>query len=70
MLEKESARAEPLEQGTTDMSQSSVKHTTAPRTGESAVPPRIYGVMAVTALLTFASLVTGYQTFFGQSVFA
>ena len=70
MFEKEPARGEPLEKGTTDMSQSWLKHTSGPRAGESAVPPKVYGVMAITTLLTFASLVTGYQSFFCHSVFA
>ena len=34
------------------------------------LPPKVYGVMAVTTLLTFATLATGYQTLFTHSVFA
>jgi hypothetical protein len=69
-IEKEPARGEPLEQGKTGMSQSWVKHTSGPRGGESAVPSKVYGAMAITTLLTFASLVSGYEIFFSQSVFA
>jgi hypothetical protein len=31
---------------------------------------KIYGVMATTTLLTFATLVTGYQLFFPHQLFA
>ena len=34
------------------------------------LPARVYGVMAATTLLTFATLVTGYQALFTHSVFA
>jgi len=34
------------------------------------VPPKVYAVMAMTTLLTFATLMTGYQMLFSQSVFA
>jgi hypothetical protein len=34
------------------------------------LPPKVYGVMAVTTLLTFATLATGYQALFTHSVFA
>lgn len=34
------------------------------------VPPKIYAVMVVTSLLTFASLATGYQLLFAHQVFA
>jgi intracellular septation protein A len=51
------------------MSQSRVK-AIGPRAEESAVRFKVYGVMAMTALLTFATLTTGYQMLFSQSVFA
>jgi hypothetical protein len=45
-----------------------------PRVAAAARPERlplkVYGVMAVTSLLTFATLATGYQTLFTHSVFA
>ena len=34
------------------------------------IPARIYGVMAVTTLLTFATLTTSYQLFFSYHPFA
>ena len=34
------------------------------------VPLKVYGVMAVTSLLTFATLSTGYQLLFASTVFA
>jgi hypothetical protein len=34
------------------------------------LPRRIYGVMAVTSLLTFATLQTGYQLFIATQLFA
>ena len=37
---------------------------------QAQLPPKIYGVMVLTTLLTFATLATGYQMFFTQSVFA
>ena len=52
------------------MPQSRVKRAAGPRAAEYPVPSSIYGVMAVTSLLTFATLVTGYQMLFSQSVFA
>ena len=52
------------------MPQSWIRRSTGPRAEERAVPPRVYGVMAMTTLLTFATLMTGYQMFFSQSVFA
>ena len=64
------ARGEPLEKGTTGMSRYWIKRTTEPRAEESAVPPKVYCVMAMTTLLTFATLMTGYQMLFSQSVFA
>jgi hypothetical protein len=35
-----------------------------------SVPLKIYAVMAVTSLATFATLTTGYQLFFAHGVFA
>jgi hypothetical protein len=52
------------------MSQSWVKRTAGPRAEDRAVPPRVYGVMAITSVLTFATLVTGHQMLFSHSVFA
>jgi len=34
------------------------------------VAAKVYGVMAVTTLLTFATLTTGYQYFFPHQLFA
>jgi len=55
---------------TTGMSRYWIKRTTEPRAEESVVPPKVYAVMAMTTLLTFATLMTGYQMLFSQSVFA
>jgi len=52
------------------MSQSWVKPATASRAEEQAVPAKVFGVMAMTTVLTFATLMTGYQMLFSQSVFA
>ena len=52
------------------MSQSWAKRTPEPRAGESALPSKVYSVMGVITLLTFATLMTGYQMLFSQSVFA
>ena len=41
-----------------------------PGSGAQRLPLRIYGVMAVTTLLTFATLTTGYQLLFTQALFA
>lgn len=50
------------------MSGSSVKRTI---TAEPyRLTPKIYGVMAVTTMLTFATLVTGYQMLFSHQLFA
>jgi len=54
----------------TKMSQSWVKRAAGSRAEEQAVPAKVFGVMAMTTLLTFAMLMTGYQTLFTQSVFA
>ena len=54
----------------TNMSQSWVKPAAGARADEQAVPIKVFGVMAMTTLLTFATLMTGYQTLFTQSVFA
>jgi hypothetical protein len=54
----------------TEMSQSWVKPATGSRAQEQAVPAKVIGVMAMTTLLTFATLMTGYQMLFTQSVFA
>ena len=34
------------------------------------LPPRIYAVMALTSLSTFAVLKTGYELFFARQIFA
>lgn len=34
------------------------------------VPLKVYGVMAITTMLTFATLVSGYQLLFAPQVFA
>jgi hypothetical protein len=52
------------------MSQSWVKPATGSRAQEQAVPAKVIGVMAMTTLLTFATLMTGYQMLFTQSVSA
>ena len=42
-----------------------------PTTRESdGLPPRLYAVMVLTSLLTFATLTTGYQLLFSQQSFA
>lgn len=38
----------------------------APARKSDKLPARIYGVMAVTTLLTFATLTTGYQVLFAH----
>jgi hypothetical protein len=50
------------------MSGSSAKRTITLKPYRLA--PKIYGVMAVTTVLTFATLVTGYQMLFSQQLFA
>jgi len=50
--------------------QSWIKRTNGPRAEGSGVPSKVYGVMAMTTLLTFATLMTSYQMVFSQSVFA
>lgn len=52
------------------MPQSRLKNTAGPRTDWGVSPSKLYGVMAMTTLLTFGALVTGYQLFFSYSVFA
>ncbi|MEP7131500.1 MAG: hypothetical protein ABI770_10260 [Sphingomicrobium sp.] len=42
----------------------------APASRPEKIPARIYGVMAVTTLLTFATLTTSYQLFFSYHPFA
>lgn len=49
------------------MSGSSVKRTIAE---PYRLTGKIYGVMAVTTTLTFATLVTGYQMLFSHQLFA
>ena len=44
-----------------------MKHTAEPRFG---LPLKVYGAMAMTTILTFATLTTGYQLFFSSSPFA
>ena len=56
------------QKGTMKVSGSSVKRTI---TSEPyRLTPKIYGVMAVTTTLTFATLVTGYQMLFSHQLFA
>lgn len=43
---------------------------TGPGRNEAQASAKIFGVMAVTSLLTFATLTTGYQLLFSHSVFA
>lgn len=38
--------------------------------GPERVPPKVYVVMAITTLLTFATLTTGYQLFCSRQLFA
>ena len=42
----------------------------APVTQSERVPPKIYGIMALTTALTFGTLTTGYQLFFTHQLFA
>jgi hypothetical protein len=50
------------------MSRSSVKRTVAAE--PDRLTAKIYGVMAVTTILTFATLVTGYQMLFSYQLYA
>ena len=43
---------------------------TRPAIRPGRVPLKVYGVMAVTTLLTFATLTTGYQLLFVHPLFA
>ena len=52
------------------MPQSRVDRTARPRANWGELPPKIYGVMVMTTLLTFGSLMTAYQLFFVRSPFA
>jgi hypothetical protein len=50
-----------------------MKRTSAPspmRREPDRVPLKIYAVMALTSLLTFATLTAGYQLFFSHHLFA
>ncbi|HET6942860.1 MAG TPA: hypothetical protein VFH89_11925 [Sphingomicrobium sp.] len=42
----------------------------APVAQSEKVPARVYGIMALTTALTFATLTTGYQLFFQHQLFA
>jgi hypothetical protein len=42
----------------------------APMNQSEKVPPKVYGVMALTTALTFTTLTTGYQLFFTHQLFA
>lgn len=45
--------------------------TPRPTPSESnSVPPKIYAVMALTSVVTFATLTTGYQLLFSHQLFA
>jgi len=51
----------------------SVERTDAPATAPrrtSSLPPKVFAVMALTALLTFATLTTAYELFFTRELFA
>jgi hypothetical protein len=48
------------------MSRSSVKRSSI----ATGVPPKVYAVMALTSVLTFATLTTGYQLLFSRQLFA
>ena len=50
------------------MEEASERSTAAAKS--SRLPLKVYGVMAVTTVLTFLTLTTGYQTLFTQQVFA
>ena len=58
------------------MPESWVKRTGGPHssvpsfTSGDRMPPKVYGVMAITTMLTFATLTAGYQLLFAHSVFA
>ncbi len=41
-----------------------------PVTRKEKVPAKVYGVMAFTTMLTFATLTTGYQYLFTHSLYA
>ena len=69
MIEQGAAR-ESSSKREQDMPESWIKRTNGPRAEERAVPPKVFGVMAMTTLLTFATLITSYQMVFSQSVFA
>ena len=58
------------QKGIMSMSKSWIRRTAGPRADESAVSFKIFSVMAVTSVLTFATLTTGYQLLFSHSVFA
>ena len=60
-----------LRKGNNDMSESSVKRTiSSPIVEGGGLPPKVLGIMAMTTLLTFATLTASYQLFFSHSVFA
>jgi hypothetical protein len=42
----------------------------APSSHDQRLPARIYGIMAATTLVTFATLTAGYQLLFSNQVFA
>jgi hypothetical protein len=42
----------------------------APEAQLPRVPAKVYGIMALTTLLTFATLTTGYQLLFQHPLFA
>jgi hypothetical protein len=42
----------------------------APEAQSEKVPPRVYGIMALTTALTFTTLTTGYQLLFTHQLFA
>ena len=49
-----------------------MESASAPPTARKAegLPVKVYGVMALTSLLTFGTLVTGYELLFARQLFA
>jgi len=50
------------------MERASAPSPTTPK--PDRVPPKIYAVMALTSVITFATLTTGYQLLFSNQLFA
>lgn len=47
-----------------------MRETTPTAAQPGKVPLKVYGVMAITTMLTFATLTTGYQLLFAPQLFA